>query len=150
MKLLLKKSIQKCAKTVKKNYFLKWLDLFWYSWNLKLPSNNNGLKKRWYNFVSDVKTVLHDFISAATGFIQMIETTTWRYFEKHLKKLTTWSISKARELLIQEHLLWQKIYRWWFWNKCKNLLKLNFERFFHHTAFFYYQNFFEGILSTFS
>ena len=46
-----------------------------YSWNLKLPSRNSGLKKRWYNVVFDVKAVRHGIISTATGFVQMLETT---------------------------------------------------------------------------
>ena len=70
-----------------------------------------------------------------------------RYFEKHLKKF--WQCNqlvKLQNCQFQERLLWQNVYRWWFWNKCKNLLKLNVEKFFHHTVFFYHQHFLKSIL----
>ena len=56
MRLLFKKPIfQKCAKTVESKYFLKILEIM--EW-----------KKYWYKVVSEVKTVLHDVISAAILF----------------------------------------------------------------------------------
>ena len=64
----------------------RWTHLYRLPNYFSVLSADNGLKKRGYNIVSDVKTVYQDILSTATRFVRIIEKTTNRYFEKFFKK----------------------------------------------------------------